>query len=100
MRALKAPGSAGGQFEQTSINFGPPAEPGAFNEREALVTIEVEGDGFLYNMVRAIAGTLVEVGRGKRDPAWVAEVLAARDRCAAGQTAPPHGLMLLCVAYQ
>ena len=57
----------------------PRAEPGA-DEADALVTIEVEGDGFLYNMVRSIAGTLVEVGRGKRDPTWIAEVLAARDR--------------------
>jgi tRNA pseudouridine38-40 synthase len=71
----------------------------ADSERDAVVTIDVEGDGFLYNMVRAIAGTLVHVGRGKRDAAWIAEVLAARDRCAAGQTAPPHGLTLLRVEY-
>jgi tRNA pseudouridine38-40 synthase len=69
------------------------------SEQDALITIDVEGDGFLYNMVRAIAGTLVEVGRGKRDPAWIADVLAAHDRCAAGQTAPAHGLSLLWVAY-
>ena len=72
----------------------PRAEPGA-----ALVTIDVEGDGFLYNMVRTIAGTLVEVGRGKRPPEWVAEVIAAKDRCAAGQTAPAHGLCMQWVAY-
>jgi len=71
----------------------------ADDELARLITIDVEGDGFLYNMVRAIAGTLIEVGRGKRDPLWVAEVLAARDRCAAGQTAPPHGLTLLRVDY-
>jgi tRNA pseudouridine38-40 synthase len=69
------------------------------DEQNALITIEVEGDGFLYNMVRTIAGTLVEVGRGKRPPEWVAEVIAAKDRCAAGQTAPPHGLSMLWVAY-
>jgi tRNA pseudouridine38-40 synthase len=63
------------------------------------VTIEVTGDGFLYNMVRAIVGTLVEVGRGNRDASWPAEVLAARDRRAAGQTAPPHGLFLVRVEY-
>jgi tRNA pseudouridine38-40 synthase len=77
----------------------PGAEPGAERESDALVTIDVEGDGFLYNMVRAIAGTLVEVGRGKRDVAWVAQALAARDRSAAGRTAPAHGLMLLRVDY-
>jgi tRNA pseudouridine38-40 synthase len=71
----------------------------AAEESAALVSIEVEGDGFLYNMVRSIAGTLVEVGRGKRDPAWIAEVLAARDRTQAGQTAPPQGLTMLWVAY-
>lgn len=63
------------------------------------IDITVTGDGFLYNMVRAIAGTLVEVGRGARDPAWVAEVLAARDRRAAGPNAPPQGLVLAKVRY-
>lgn len=63
------------------------------------VTIDVAGDGFLYNMVRTIVGTLVEVGRGTRDVNWPAEVLAAQDRRAAGQTAPPHGLFLVSVDY-
>jgi tRNA pseudouridine38-40 synthase len=63
------------------------------------ITIEVTGDGFLYNMVRAIVGTLVEVGKGSRDVEWVAEVLAARDRRRAGQTAPPQGLFLVHVEY-
>ncbi|MEM9185754.1 MAG: tRNA pseudouridine(38-40) synthase TruA [Planctomycetota bacterium] len=63
------------------------------------VDIEVTGDGFLYNMVRAIAGTLVEVGRGARPAAWVAEVLASRDRSAAGPTAPASGLVLQSVEY-
>jgi tRNA pseudouridine38-40 synthase len=68
-------------------------------ESDSLIQIEVEGDGFLYNMVRSIAGTLVDVGRGRREPAWVADVIVARDRCAAGQTAPAHGLTLLEVSY-
>jgi tRNA pseudouridine38-40 synthase len=63
------------------------------------ITIEVAGDGFLYNMVRTIVGTLVEVGRGTRDISWPGEVLAAQDRRAAGQTAPPHGLFLVRVYY-
>ncbi len=63
------------------------------------ITIEVTGDGFLYKMVRAIVGTLVEVGKGTRDIAWPANVLAARDRRSAGQTAPPHGLFLDRVEY-
>jgi tRNA pseudouridine38-40 synthase len=65
----------------------------------ALVTIEVSGDGFLYNMVRTIVGTLVEVGTGARGIEWPAEVLAARDRRQAGQTAPPQGLLLVNVVY-
>ncbi|MCH2115801.1 MAG: tRNA pseudouridine(38-40) synthase TruA [Pirellulales bacterium] len=63
------------------------------------IRIEVEGDGFLYNMVRNIAGTLVEVGLGKRLPRWAAEVLAAGDRRAAGRTAPARGLVLLWVQF-
>jgi len=61
------------------------------------VVIEVEADGFLYNMVRNIVGTLVQVGRGKQPVGWVAEVLKARDRKRAGMTAPPEGLVLLRV---
>jgi tRNA pseudouridine38-40 synthase len=64
-----------------------------------LVIVEVEADGFLYNMVRAIVGTLVEVGRGVRPEAWPGEVLGALDRRAAGMTAPPEGLCLLRVDY-
>jgi tRNA pseudouridine38-40 synthase len=65
----------------------------------SLVRIEVEGDGFLYNMVRIIAGTLVEAGTGLRDERSLGDVLAACDRRAAGKTAPPQGLVLLRVAY-
>ena len=53
-----------------------------------------EGNGFLYNMVRAIAGSLMEVGRGKVAPAWLKEVLDSRDRRRAGPTAPASGLCL------
>ncbi len=63
------------------------------------VSIEVEGDGFLYNMVRVIVGTLLDVGAGRKPESWVAEVLAATDRRAAGQTAPPEGLFLLYVNF-
>ena len=63
------------------------------------LVIEVEADGFLYNMVRNIAGTLVEVGKGKQTIAWPAEVIALRDRRAAGMTAPPQGLFLVQVEY-
>ena len=63
------------------------------------MSIEVEADGFLYNMVRNIAGTLVCVGRGDKPADWVASVLAGRQRSLAGPTAPALGLMLLSVQY-
>ena len=65
----------------------------------SLLTYEVSGDGFLRHMVRAIVGTLVEVGRGWRDPAQIDALLQARDRARAGATAPPHGLFLVRVDY-
>ena len=63
------------------------------------VHVEVEADGFLYNMVRSIAGTLILVGLGRRPEGWVAEAMAAEDRAAAGPTAPPQGLFLVRVNY-
>jgi len=63
------------------------------------IVIEVEADGFLYNMVRNIVGTLVEVGKGKQPVTWPAEVIALRDRRAAGMTAPAQGLYLIGVEY-
>lgn len=64
-----------------------------------VVTVRVVGNAFLHSMVRTIVGTLVEVGRGKREPAWVADVLAACDRKAAGQNAPASGLVFWHVEY-
>jgi tRNA pseudouridine38-40 synthase len=63
-------------------------------ETSSRVMIGIMADGFLYNMVRNIVGTLVEVGRGRQPESWPVAVLAARDRRAAGQTAPPQGLYL------
>lgn len=65
-----------------------------------LITISIEADGFLYNMVRNIAGTLVHVGVGKDNPEWVTGVLASRDRQLAGATAPPQGLTLMEVYFR
>ena len=59
------------------------------------LVIRACGNGFLYNMVRIIVGTLLEVGWGKRDPESVQDILDARDRSAAGPTAPAHGLTLV-----
>ncbi|HYF48477.1 MAG TPA: tRNA pseudouridine(38-40) synthase TruA [Planctomycetota bacterium] len=63
------------------------------------IVITVEGSGFLYQMVRTIAGSLVDVGRGYRSVEWLGEALAAKDRRKAGPTAPPHGLCLERVIY-
>jgi tRNA pseudouridine38-40 synthase len=64
-----------------------------------LVTVEIEADGFLYNMVRTIVGSAVEVGRGAQPESWIAEILARTDRRTAGKTAPPQGLFLVSVEY-
>lgn len=64
------------------------------------VYIDVEGDGFLYNMVRNIVGTLVEMGRGRWKPEKMSEILEARDRAAAGPIAPAEGLCLMWIRYE
>lgn len=66
---------------------------------ERLLTIRVRGNGFLYNMVRIIAGTLVEVGRGHIRPEEVEGIIAACDRAKAGPTAPARGLRLVEIKY-
>lgn len=66
---------------------------------ENLVAIDITGNAFLHNMVRTIAGSLVEVGRGHRRPEWMSEVLAACDRRSAGPCAPAKGLTFVRVEY-
>ncbi|WP_235815079.1 tRNA pseudouridine(38-40) synthase TruA [Olsenella massiliensis] len=66
---------------------------------EPLVTVEVDGNAFLHNMVRIVVGSLVEVGSGRRDVSWVRAALDACDRRAAGPTAPARGLCLEGVDY-
>lgn len=63
------------------------------------VIIEAEAIGFLHNMVRNICGSLLLVGRGDRPIVWLSQVLAARQRSAAGATAPPHGLYFMAARY-
>ena len=63
------------------------------------ITLRIAGSGFLYNMVRIIAGTLIRVGRGFYTPERVREILEARERTEAGVTAPPEGLVLVEVCY-
>lgn len=64
-------------------------------EQDSELVIRVCGNGFLYNMVRIIAGTLIEAGQGKREPESVPEILGALNRGAAGPTAPARGLTLV-----
>lgn len=68
-------------------------------ESDGLVTIDICGNGFLYNMVRIIAGTLVYVGEGRINPEETRAIIASRDRRRAGITAPPHGLYMAQVYY-
>jgi tRNA pseudouridine38-40 synthase len=63
------------------------------------VYIDIEADRFLYNMVRNIVGTLVEIGRGKWQPQKMQEIIEACDRTAAGPIAPPQGLCLMWIKY-
>lgn len=64
-----------------------------------LIVIDITANAFLHHMVRNIAGVLIAVGSGKKDPDWVGEVLEARDRKLGAQTAPPYGLYLVNVTY-
>jgi len=64
------------------------------------VQIVISGSGFLYNMVRIVAGTLVEVGRGHWEPTVIDDILASRDRRKAGPTLPPNGLWLEWIRYK
>lgn len=66
---------------------------------DEIVTIEVQGNGFLYNMVRIIAGTLLQVGAGQYEPYRVHQMIESYDRTVAGPTAPPEGLTLVRIEY-
>ena len=66
---------------------------------ESIVEIHVKGDGFLYNMVRIITGTLTDIGTGKIDKEKMKYIIDSKDRKEAGHTAPPYGLYLSEVYY-
>ena len=65
-----------------------------------MVTFTVAADGFLYNMVRIMVGTLLRVAQGKLEPNDIPKIIRAKDRKSAGPTAPPHGLYLNRVFYE
>jgi tRNA pseudouridine38-40 synthase len=69
------------------------------NRADDIITIRITGNGFLYNMVRIIAGTLIKVGSGEIAPSDMPRILRARDRSASGPTAPAHGLTMIGIEY-
>jgi tRNA pseudouridine38-40 synthase len=88
-RRVLPPGVAGGGGD----------DDGGGDAAGYLVAVQMEADGFLRHMVRAIVGTLVEVGGGRRSEASAPQLLESRDRGASGPTAPAHGLVLVRVDY-
>jgi tRNA pseudouridine38-40 synthase len=78
-----------------------PAQAGIHNSqyKNDWIYVDVEGDGFLYNMVRNIVGTLVEVGRARWKPEKIKEILESKDRTDAGPIAPAAGLCLIWIKY-
>ncbi|MCL2187397.1 MAG: tRNA pseudouridine(38-40) synthase TruA [Defluviitaleaceae bacterium] len=70
------------------------------SQAENLITLEITGNAFLYNMVRIIAGTLTYAGLGKINPCIIPDIIAARDRTQAGKTMPPQGLTLVEVQFK
>ena len=99
-----AAGESDEQVQQAQPESGETAIPAAggvnAGSADQLLTIRVKGNGFLYNMVRIIAGTLVEVGRGHIKPEEIAGIIAAKDRAKAGSTAPARGLRLVEIEYR
>ena len=69
------------------------------SRQEDIITIRVTGNGFLYNMVRIIAGTLLQAGMGMIEPEEIKTILAAKERSAAGPTAPAQGLTIIGIEY-
>lgn len=67
--------------------------------KEQEISIEVEGDGFLYNMVRIIAGTLLDIGCNRKKPEVIQQMIKEKDRSLGGKTAPAHGLTLVSIDY-
>jgi len=94
--SFEAAGAPRNSSVRTVTELGVDRRAGEWSE---YLLIDIHADGFLYNMVRNIVGTLVEVGRGAQSIEWVREVLDQKDRQAAGPTAPACGLFLVEVDY-
>ena len=87
-RSFCASGSSVKSYERTVFSC-------RLKEQDRFLTLEISADGFLYNMIRIIVGTLLEVGRGSLLPQDIDRILAARDRSQSGPTAPAQGLYLV-----
>ena len=96
---FRATGSSARTSVRSVLDCRVEAEPLEGTADGRLVTIWITADGFLYNMVRIVAGTLLEVGTGRRPPDDLPAILASRRRDEAGKTLPPHGLCLVQVDY-
>lgn len=92
-KAFKSSGTSGKNSVRTIYK----AEVKKDGER---IIIELTGNGFLYNMVRIISGTLLDVGLGKIKPEEISEIIESKNRQNAGKTLPAHGLYLVCVEYK
>ena len=90
--SFKASGTSGKNSVRTIYKIN-------IEKKDERIYMEYEGNGFLYNMVRIISGTLIDVGIGKIKPEDVKRILEAKDRKLAGKTLPPHGLYLVEVNY-
>ncbi|MDD4801661.1 MAG: tRNA pseudouridine(38-40) synthase TruA [Syntrophomonas sp.] len=91
-RAFCAAGSTAKTFTRTVSNC-------AMREQGSLLILDIKADGFLYNMVRIIAGTLIQVGKKRIEPEEIKNILESQERARAGPTAPPQGLYMLAVEY-
>ena len=92
----KASGQAGDKKERNSIRE---IKKVKIKKERGLIAIDIEADGFLYNMVRNIVGTLIEIGRGRFPKSSMQKILSSRDRTKAGPTSPSRGLCLIWVKY-
>lgn len=88
--------SSGGSEKKTTVRTLTKLE---LKEKDGIIKIELSGDGFLYNMVRIIVGTIVDVGLGKIKLEDLEVIINSKDRTKAGRTLPPHGLYLVEVRY-
>ena len=68
-------------------------------KRQNFICFEICGNGFLYNMVRIIIGTILDVGKNKIETKQIKKMFVSKNRCEAGETLPPHGLILYDVIY-